>query len=433
MPVLSQLASDIAAAIAAPMRVNLPRLPALLARTAVAAAFPLAAAAAAQPVAPVQVQTAEQSLAEDAAHYAARYSVSAEEAKRRLRAQQESAAVTDRITRALAPRLAGVSIQHDPQYRLVVLLAGPEPVADQSALAAGSPVPVVFQTGAAATREQIVAAMRAHQPALRKELPNARGMGVDPRTGELVLLVNSADARRLGLPSIKARAEEVTGVPVRVELADPATNLLRGGALLVGIDAVTGKRYGCTTGFVVADGARTGIVTAAHCPDSLVYVSPDGRKVPLQFVGGWGVGYQDVQVHVGDGLADGPFFYADRRRALLRQVTGSRPRDSTRSGDFVCHWGEGSGHSCSEVELTDYAPPGDLCGGPCTPVWVTVKGPGCKPGDSGGPVFVGTTAFGILKGGSGISGRCNFYYYMPIDFLPDGWTLVTAAEAVPRR
>jgi hypothetical protein len=80
------------------------------------------------------------------------------------------------------------------------------------------------------------------------------------------------------------------------------------------------------------------------------------------------------------------------------------------------------------VDLVDYAPPGTLCGGFCHPTWVTVTGPGCRNGDSGGPVFLGATAFGILKGGNYTrDGRCNFYYYMSTDYLPPGWSLRTAA------
>ncbi len=387
-----------------------------------------ASAAAAQPVA--EVQTADEAIAEDAAHYAARHSVTLFEAIRRLRAQEESVAVSDRIALALKSRLAGISIEHGPQYRLVVLLTGTEPVADQAALAAGTPVPVVFQLGAAATRDRIVTAMRTHQPTLRAQLPNARGMGLDQRTGELVLFVNGSDARRHGLEAIEERAEAMTGVPVRVALADPAKNMLLGGSRLVGVDPATGRRQGCTTGFVVRDATRTGVVTAAHCPDSLAYQAPDGNSIPLQFAGGWGVGHQDVQVHVGAGAAE-PLFYANRLNGSLRRLTEARPRQSVRAGDSVCHWGEGTGYSCSQVELTDYAPPGDLCGGPCEPVWVTVTGPGCKSGDSGGPVFIGGVAFGILKGGSGISSRCNFYYYMSLDFLPDGWRLVEATWPGP--
>jgi hypothetical protein len=94
-------------------------------------------------------------------------------------------------------------------------------------------------------------------------------------------------------------------------------------------------------------------------------------------------------------------------------------------GDIVCHRGETTGYSCAEVEYVDFAPAGDLCGGACLPTWVAVKGPRCKGGDSGAPVFLGTKAFGIVKGGNYLpDGTCRFYYYMSTDYLPDGWTLL---------
>jgi hypothetical protein len=68
----------------------------------------------------------------------------------------------------------------------------------------------------------------------------------------------------------------------------------------------------------------------------------------------------------------------------------------------------------------------------CEPVWVSVAGPHCKPGDSGGPVFLGTIAFGIAKGGSSSAGRCHFYYYMSTDFLPDGWSLAQESEVATK-
>jgi hypothetical protein len=197
-----------------------------------------------------------------------------------------------------------------------------------------------------------------------------------------------------------------------------------GGSRVEGIDPQDGRRYACTTGFVVTDGSRTGIVTAAHCPDVLTYVDPRGGQIPLSFVGGWGARHQDVQVHLADQPLQ-PTFYADTKKSALRILSGSRRRESTRAGDAVCHRGETTGYSCSQVELTDYAPPGALCGGPCEPSWVTVTGPSCRGGDSGGPIFNGTVAFGIAKGGNyNRSGRCNFYYYMSTDYLPDGWRLL---------
>jgi streptogrisin C len=388
-----------------------------------ALAGPGAASAAAQLVAPTpRVQTAVEALAQDAAEYARLNGVGLAEAMRRLRAQEESVAATERLQTLYRDRLAGISIEHHPDYRIAVLLTGAEPVADQTIVAGDLTVPVVFRTGAAATRDQIVAAMTQHQAAIRRLVPRGRGMGVDPRTGELVMLLWSGDHRS----GLESELEALTGVPVRLRLLDGADADLavEGGSRVEGVDPGDGRRYYCTTGFVVTDRARTGIVTAAHCPDTLSYRDPEGADIPLDFVGQWGARYQDVQVHVSE-RAQQPLFHADKSRGAVRRLTSWRNRTSTRAGDAVCHRGESTGYSCSQVELTDFAPPGDLCGGPCDPTWVTVTGPTCRGGDSGGPIFNGTIAFGIVKGGNySRSGRCNFYYYMSTDFLPEGWSLL---------
>ena len=342
---------------------------------------------------------------------------------------RRASSATDAIRGEFASRLAGISIEHQPEYRIVVLLTGSEPVADRSA--AG--VPIVFKTGAGATREQAVAAMRRHLIDFRSELPGARGAGYDQRSGEVVLLVRYADAQKYGLDAIRIRAEQLGGVPVRVVVNDllEQNMAVAGGGYVSG--EVDGHRYRCTTAFVVTDGSRTGIATAAHCPDELVYRDEDGSDAALPFAGQWGLAYQDVQINLSPD-ANKPLFYANRGAASLRRLATWRNRDSTRAGDFVCHYGESSGYSCAEVELTDYAPPGALCGGPCAPTWITVKGPQCIPGDSGGPVFSGAVAFGIAKGiNRSPAGGCNFYYYMSTDYLPQPWRLMTGRSASPRR
>lgn len=387
--------------------------------------FCTAAMAAAQTSPPV-VQTAAEALAQDAGEYARQNGVSLAEALRRLRAQEASVAATDEIARLYRHRLTGISIEHHPQYRIVVLLTGGEPVAPRTVLAGGMHVPIVFRTGAAATREQVVAAIRTHGAGIRARLKGAQGMGLDPRTGELVAMVSAEAARDLDLEEAARRITEGTGVPARIRLLEgPVENVdIEGGSRIAGADAVSGRRVYCTTGFVVTDGARTGIVTAAHCPDDPTYFAPGGAEIPLAFGGQWGWSFQDVQLHVSE-RAQRPIFYSDTAKTIARPVTGHRSRGGTRAGDAVCHRGESSGYSCALVELVDYAPPGELCGGPCDPVWVTVAGPSCRAGDSGGPVFSGTTAFGILKGAtSGRSGHCNFYFYMSTDFLPLGWSLL---------
>jgi hypothetical protein len=277
--------------------------------------------------------------------------------------------------------------------------------------------------------------MRQHLIDLRTELPGARGAGYDQRTGEVVLLVPAADVDRFGADAIKNRAEQVSGVPVRIVINDLLEQNMGvdGGGRVEGVSSVTGRRNVCTSGFAVTDGTRTGIATAAHCPDELTYYDKDGTTTTLPFVSQDGLAYRDVQINIAPEAAQ-PLFYADRGADSLRAVTTWRNRDSTRAGDFVCHFGESSGFSCAEVELTDYAPPGTLCGGPCEPTWVTVRGPSCVPGDSGGPVFSGDVAFGIAKGINRTpSGQCRFYYYMSTDYLPDPWRLMVSGDLTPPR
>jgi hypothetical protein len=385
----------------------------------------LPAAAAAQ-----QIQTQTEALADDAVQYAARFGVTPGEALRRLRAQQASVAATDAIAREFADRLAGISVEHKPEFRIVVLLTGSEPVADRSAAGAL----ILFKTGARATQAQAITALRKHLIDLHTDLPTARGAGYDQRTGQVVLLVTSTDADRYGIEAIRSRAEQVSGVPVRVVVNELIEQNLSvdGGGRVEGLSSITGRRNICTTAFVVTNGEATAITTAAHCPDELTYVDLDGSTAILPMIGSWGAGYQDIQVNGSPNSPD-PLFYSNRGAGTLRRLVSWRNVASTRAGDFVCHYGESSGYSCSTVELTNYAPSDRQCGGPCSPTWVTVKGPSCIAGDSGGPVFVGAIAFGIAKGVNRTSsGRCLFYYYMSTDYLPPPWRLLVAGTTLRR-
>jgi hypothetical protein len=378
---------------------------------------------------PVQTQT--EALAEDSIQYAAQFGVTPDEGLRRLRVQQASVEVTDAIAREFTDRLAGLSIEHLPQYRIVVLLTGGEPVADRSA----DGVPIIFRTGAKATRAEALAALRKHLIDFRADLPNARGAGYDQRTGEVVLLITRADAEQFGIAAIRTRAERVGGVPVRIVVNElNESNMgVDGGGRVEGLNTLTNRRNLCTTAFVVTNGETNAITTAAHCPDDLTYVDRDGSSVDLPMIGSWGAAYRDVQIN-GTPNSPEPLFYSNRGAGTLRRLVSWRNAESTRAGDFVCHYGESSGYSCATVELTDYAPPGELCGGPCTPTWITVKGPSCIPGDSGGPVFSGAIAFGIAKGvNRTAAGQCLFYYYMSTDYLPPPWRLLVTGPIRPQR
>jgi len=387
------------------------------------------------PVSPLTVtpapprETPAQALAEDAAEYARQFAVPLAEAQRRLVAQDASVAATDAIADDYRARLAGIAIEHRPAYHILVSLTGTTPVAEQRIKVGTTTVPIVFRTGARVTRERVIWAMTNKQAAIRAALRTPPGMGLDPRTGELVVTIGSADARN-GVDVIRQRIEAIAGVPVQVRALDHVdVNLaVEGGARVEGVNPDDGRRYLCTTGFAVTDGTRSAITTAAHCVDDLSYRDRSGQRVALPFVAQWGWGYRDVQINASpEPLA--PTFFADTAKTRVRAVTGQRSRTSTRAGDFVCHRGERTGYSCALVQLTDFAPAGDLCGGACLPTWVTVAGPTCKGGDSGAPVFTGTTALGIVKGASyRPDGSCAFYFYMALDYIPEGWSVIREVD-----
>ena len=373
------------------------------------------------------VQPPAEALAQDATAYAALFGLTPDEAERRLRAQEATVAFTAAIGVTYRSRLAGIAIEQQP-FRLAVLLTGEDPVSDEAVVADGVTVPVVFRTGAAATLDELGAALATRQAAIRAALAHPPGMGIDQRRGELVIFVAAADYDAEDHDTLTARLATIAGVPVRVRSIDrPSVDqAAEGGARLIGRVPGDSHRYLCTAGFAVTDGQRDGIATAAHCPDDLVYIDAAGRGHAMPFAGQWGWGFQDVQINLSDEPLT-PAFLVDTARDVSRPVIGRRGAASMRAGDMVCHRGERTGYSCGVVELTSFAPAGDLCGGACSPTWITVSGPHCGGGDSGAPVFAGTTALGILKGGSYRSdGSCGFYFYMPLDYLPAGWRLLAS-------
>ncbi len=382
------------------------------------------------PAAAPMAAARQAALAQDGATIANHLGIPADVAAHQLRLQEDSVAASDALATRFAGRLAGIAIRHQPQFGIVVLLTGDEPVPDETVLVDEEAVPVVFATGARARHVELVQAIATYQAAIRASLLAPPGLGVDPRSGEVVAVVSTRDVAREGAAALRDRLAAMTHVPVRLRVVDtPALDMggtIAGGARVVGTVPGDPHLYMCTAGFVVSDGQRTGLATAAHCPDALSTRDADGVETELPFVGQWGWGNQDVQINASP-TALAPVFFADSARTVSRPVTGARPRAGMRAGDVVCHRGERTGYSCAEVELTDFAPAGDLCGGACLPTWTTVAGPTCKGGDSGSPVFLGTTAYGILKGGSYRSnGSCAFYFYMSTDYLPEGWHLLTA-------
>lgn len=281
--------------------------------------------------------------------------------------------------------------------------------------------------------------------------------------------------------SSKAKIRNIAKIPVIFEVLaggmQPVANI-RGGSKLYTSSTSTGSsaRY-CMSAFgarhntakTSSGAAITGLVTAAHCTSVSNIIADDGtnysvtlgaqmddrggtNKADLRFI------YNANNNPVGVGQ-----FYFDGTTSV-RNVTGTRTRSGTNigggtpdtvsgttTGSFVCHLGQtGSGssnsiQSCGEVisinaSQSSTGTGATQSGGYFVMLRNTQSGAGtvrssgtgtlrCYQGDSGGPFFAGTVAFGVLSS-CGWSGAVNsdtarYAMYKSTDYFTDlGVTII---------
>ena len=202
----------------------------------------------------------------------------------------------------------------------------------------------------------------------------------------------------------------------------------------------------CTSGFTVQTARRppsepyhVGVLTAGHCgqrrpnDSQAFYVNTDsnipGNRERLPFVFGYFGANADAQWHRINLPNSGSYNVTNEFRCRdglgypnpYCKVTRTETRTNM-IGDFVCHAGINSGVSCGRVVSIDghftrsftreeqfrKINPANACLGSagqpvdCAHVFVVVQGKrlGICGGDSGGPVFRGGTAYGIVQSGT---------------------------------
>ena len=326
-------------------------------------------------------------------------------------------------------RLAGISIEHKPDYHVVLRLVGDTPV-ETLTLGSGA-VPVRVVTGAGVSLSQLDQAISANLAAAQKLLPTMLGITRDERTGEIRIDVQ---ATPMEAPAIQAQlpaVQQLLGQPVRIRTmnGEPTKHAVRAGSNL---------QMACTTGFVVQTGTSKGPLTAAHCPipadyydmyDGTAYDQLTGPSTAMRDDASHDVRWLNASAWAV------PQFYADT--STPRTLTGRRTQTNTAVGSTVCHYGAATGYSCGSVESTAYTPtkpvtttnPDPYYCGPlnnitCSNTWVQVGGSSikCNDGDSGGPWFSSTIAFGVHAGGvrDRTYNYCISAWYMSTDRISTG-------------
>jgi streptogrisin C len=229
-------------------------------------------------------------------------------------------------------------------------------------------------------------------------------IGMKPQSTEMEGVVGPANATRRMAASVplEALAEDAAAAAVSgpadfaITLTHTAkdvnsSEVLSGGTAL---GDPRGVKTLCTAGFTVRNDrtGQTGIITASHCPDDLDY---EGRHI-LNFAG-HGDGQQlDEQWFTSSEPVWNQFISSRSGATLYRSTVRSVAMPT---GDReVCKFGSITSQGCSQMHAGPVSATYDS-GVTYKNIWLTTRHI-TERGDSGGPWFYGSTAYGVHTGQS---------------------------------
>ena len=383
--------------------------------TAALLAQPAAAEASTPPEAEPPVDLAVSS-------YAADYSVSITEAQRRLDRIQPLQEILASIRDLEAARLAGWGIDHTASFGGWVWLTGNAAPSAAAAAIADAHADVRIRTSADHSLAEL---LTAQQGLFRTGAVGRVNDGPASGVAAMVTFTGinmAANAVRIGIdPALAAVVPggltdtgpaTVTDEAFRAKAAE-VTEQLRsqisvnyiiedGRDLSNNASFIGGQQIGaCTSGFTARQRGTGiyGIISAGHCKRQPF----DMHDVTLTLVKRRHGPYIDAQfLSIPTGSSHRLFDEFVCGRVLPCDVAGDVPRFRM-MGSYICHYGRNSGNSCGTVIDINHRPTHNRsCEEECNNTFVRVTGPNLRAcyGDSGGPWYHGSTAYGIQGGGS---------------------------------
>lgn len=382
------------------------------------------------------------------ASYAADYSVTHQEAQRRLDRIQPLQDILASIRELESARLAGWGIDHTGTFTGWVWLTGNGAPSAAAATIADTHTDMQIRTGATHS----LAALLAAQTGLFQDVgPTGHVTGGPETLAQIQRIVTFTDidmranAIEVGIdpglasavpggltdPSpvavtdeiLQAKITEVTQQlqdHIGVKFAIEDGRGLSVFADFKGGEPISSPKGKCTSGFAAQQrGTGTyGIITAAHCTsnDTQSITMHGVTLSPVERSHGPNVDALFQSIPTGNSHRLFDDYLCEERDPC--DVTGDAPR-SKMIDAHLCHYGRKTRETCGTVISIFYTPSGGSCETTCNNTFVRVHGDrlkGCK-GDSGGPWYYDGTAYGILSGGTGAN-DCEsggkYLYFSPI-------------------
>lgn len=324
----------------------------------------------------------EDPMDRDAQAYATRYGTTLKEATRRLNLQDTVGDLEEQLVSNESDTFAGLWIQHEPEYKVVVNFTENGDSTISSYVNASDLKDLVEVRAASNT---LVALQQARTTA------KTTGNSVNTKTeSDINVFENKVELFVLDKANFESRlTEEGIALPDVVQTIEVPRFSKTEANIYGGLHLTP-----CTAGFSVKNNiGDKGITTAEHCGETAQYnILYNGDA--LDYQEGLNQGSLDVGWYTTPG-------YTPINRIKDghggRSITGEKHRNNQSIGTNVCKYGKITGYTCGEIISKWFDPPGNY-----NATWMRVHNPDeddlSASGDSGGPWFVGTKAYGIHHG-----------------------------------
>ncbi len=346
-----------------------------------------------------QTVQVDDALIMDAKAYSSAMGVDVDEAIRRLQLQDDIGKLNRELTEKEAETFSGLWIQHQPEYRVIVMFTRDGETTLQSYVQNGSLAGLVEAHTASATLKELeVARYQAVQTVGNLGIRISSAVNIPNNRAELYAL----DPAQLTASLRKANAQLPDKVDVVkfIELSRDVADIFGGKALTT-----------CTSGFSVRNPSWTkGITTAGHCSNSQSY---NGVNLPFQSGTPDSGGIYDIQWHTAPGFTVRNLIFDGTYNRYIYSV---KFRSSQSVGEWVCKYGKSTGYACGTIATTSQ-----------DGVNVRVDNMTVIPGDSGGPWFWNNTAYGTTIASCTLSNGTPCAIYGPVDQIYNilGLTILT--------
>lgn len=350
------------------------------------------------------VFAADQSTDPATRHYAETMKIGTDEAAQRMEAERVASKLNALLQVEQPETFAGLYIEHAPEFKIVVRFTG-----NASTQLAAYTNDRLYT---AETAPRSLELLRATQREVADQLTKAGiefAITLDLKSSMVDVFVRDPDMARARIAKLLAAVDFIR-LKETVGFIEP-TSSVAGGRRLEG-----DQRQLCTAGFNVIETAtrELGLATAGHCDNNNYQRNPNARIV---FKGERNKGSYDVQW--GAQQRGGVLFSQSNEIIVDGEtlpITAEASLLDTTEGKSVCKYGVTTGLTCGYIKESEFLANWKDEVGTFVQVVSFDGTPMNEGGDSGGPVYSGSTAYGLVhgRGNKGTEWE-NDLIFMPIE------------------